>query len=186
MLLTYKECLLNPTPDRNFDTLLYNHFTWNGIHDDVDYFVKSQGRVPKKEDESQTSDLMRPLKLLKTPKEGKSNNNHSAAPRKERQRIDDAAIEEFEAEYDKFDRKLRRIRIAFLLSGLLMIISSILFLEKGVKRVFESVNDASHGLQVRVVLYTLELRRQCISIRRSTTADRECTSSRSASIKRLP
>lgn len=147
MLLTYKECLLNPTPDRNFDTLLYNHFTWNGIHDDVDFFVKSQGRVPKKEDESQTSDLMRPLKLLKTPKDDKPSNNNSM-PKKERQRIDDAAAAEFEAEYDKFDRKVRRIRIAFLFSGLLMIISSILFLEFGAKAVFHSVNDASDGLQV--------------------------------------
>jgi hypothetical protein len=163
MLMTYKECLLNPTPDRNFDTLLYNHFTWNGIHDDVDYFVKSQGRVPKKEDESQTSDLMRPLKLLKTPKEGKPNNNHhNASPRKERQRLDDAAAERFEAEYDKFDRKLRRIRIAFLLSGFLMILSSILFLEKGVKLVFESVNDASDGLQVCVVLCKLGLEKPSI------------------------
>jgi hypothetical protein len=148
MLLTYKECLLNPTPDRNFDTLLYNHFTWNGIHDDVDYFVKNQGRVPKKEDESQTSDLMSPLKLLKTPKESKAN---SHSPKKERQRAADdaAAVEEFEQAYDKFDRKIRRIRIAFLLSCLLMIVSSILFLEHGVKRVFHSVDDASDGLQVR-------------------------------------
>jgi hypothetical protein len=148
MLLTYKECLLNPTPDRNFDTLLYNHFTWNGIHDDVDYFVKNQGRVPKKEDESQTSDLMSPLKLLKTPKESKAN-THS--PKKERQRAADdaAAVEEFEQAYDKFDRKIRRIRITFLLSCLLMFVSSILFLEHGVKRVFHSVDDASDGLQVR-------------------------------------
>ena len=147
MLLTYKECLLNPTPDRNFDTLLYNHFTWNGIHDDVDFFVKSQGRVPKKEDESQTSDLMGPLKLLKTPKEGKSSHHQSALTNK-KDTINDATAEEFELEYDKFDRKIRRIRIAFLLSGFLMIISSILFLEKGVKRVLNSVNDANDGLQV--------------------------------------
>ena len=31
MLLTYRECLLNPTPDRNFDTLLYNHFTVSDV-----------------------------------------------------------------------------------------------------------------------------------------------------------
>lgn len=30
MLNTYRDCLLNPSPNQNFDTLLYNHFTWNG------------------------------------------------------------------------------------------------------------------------------------------------------------
>ena len=153
MLLTYKECLLNPTPDRNFDSLLYNHFTWNGIHDDVAFFVNNNGRVPKKEDESQTSDLMSPLKLLKTPKENKPNNNHQT-PKKGRQLNDEKAVQEFEVEYEKFDRKVRRIRIAFLFSGLLVVISAILFLNKGIDLVFNSVDDASDGLNVSALLFS--------------------------------
>eukprot|EP00804_Cyclotella_cryptica_P025512 CCRYP_012010-RE/>CCRYP_012010-RE protein AED:0.14 eAED:0.14 QI:0/0.66/0.57/1/0.66/0.28/7/795/836 len=137
MLLTYKECLLNPTPERNFDTLLYNHFTWNGIHDDVDYFVKSHGRVPKKDDENKPGRIRRIARQTMVRQR-----------RKERNHADDAAYEEFEEEYDKFERKVRRIRIVFLLSGFLMIISSILFLEQGVKRVFNSLNDSRDGLQL--------------------------------------
>eukprot|EP00804_Cyclotella_cryptica_P007484 CCRYP_020726-RC/>CCRYP_020726-RC protein AED:0.09 eAED:0.09 QI:773/1/1/1/0.8/0.66/6/232/998 len=148
MLLTYKECLLNPTPERNFDTLLYNHFTWNGIHDDVDYFVKSHGRVPKKDDENKPGEHTSPLRMKrKNPKDSKTNNGQAAA-KKERNHADDAAYEEFEEEYDRFERKVRRIRIVFLLSGFLMIISSILFLEQGVKRVFNSLNDSRDGLQL--------------------------------------
>jgi hypothetical protein len=148
MLLTYKECLLNPTPERNFDTLLYNHFTWNGIHDDVDYFVKSHGRVLKKDDESKPGDHTSPLRMKrKNPKDNKATNSHARA-KNERNHADESAYEEFEEEYGKFERKVRRIRIAFLLSGLLMIISSILFLELGVKRAFNSLNDARDGLQV--------------------------------------
>ena len=69
--MTYQECLLNPTPDRNFDTLLYNHFTWNGIHDDVDYFVKNGGHLPDKEhDDEDHDDCMAKCKREK--EEGRS------------------------------------------------------------------------------------------------------------------
>ena len=124
-----------------------------GIHDDVAFFVNNNGRVPKKEDESQTSDLMTPLKLLKTPKENKPNNNHQT-PKKGRQLNEEKAVQEFEVEYEKFDRKVRRIRIAFLFSGLLVVISAILFLNKGIDLVFNSVDDASDGLNVSALLFS--------------------------------
>ena len=154
MLLTYKECLLNPTPERNFDTLLYNHFTWNGIHDDVDYFVKSHGRVPRKEDGNQASDLMSPLKKLKTTKDSKDSNNSTSKKDKshKERKYSDADVEAYEAAYDKFDSKVRLIRVAFLFCGLGFIVSSILFLNEGVERVFNSVNDASDGLQVSALV----------------------------------
>jgi hypothetical protein len=184
MLLTYKECLLNPTPDRNFDTLLYNHFTWNGIHDDVDFFVKSHGRVPKKADESNTTDtIMSPLR--KKRKNGKVNHSNAAEKRR-----NDAACAEFEEEYDKFQCKVRRIRITFLLSGFLLIISSILFLEKGVKRVFHSLDDASNGLQVSCILRIVQLQSGTVECRISHvcfwnelfTAYRECAERRNCII----
>mmetsp|Transcript_18686 Transcript_18686/g.38807 ORF Transcript_18686/g.38807 Transcript_18686/m.38807 type:complete len:1066 (-) Transcript_18686:114-3311(-) len=146
MLLTYKECLLNPTPDRNFDTLLYNHFTWNGIHDDVDYFVKSNGRIPKKEDD--TSELSEWIPLVK---KGKKSSSRGKKKRQDRRndavRIDDPEYAQWQVENYLFDRKLRRIRIAFLLSGLCMIISSIIFFEMGVNKFFQSLNDVQVSLQ---------------------------------------
>ena len=147
MLLTYRECLLNPTPDRNFETLLYNHFTWNGIHDDVDYFVKSNGRIPKKDDDSDSGTFL-PLVSMRH----KNDNKHSEKKERKSRPCNDPEYDEWEAENEKFERKIKRIRIAFLLSGLFMVISSILFFEKGVKRVFRSLDDAQGGLQVSIAV----------------------------------
>lgn len=127
MLQTYRDCLLNPTPDRNFDTLLYNHFTWNGIHDDVDCFVKHGGHVPKKSSDEGTVK--------------KSN------AKKESIRLD-AEFLEWAQENKAFQQKIKKIRFWFLLSGLFLIISSILFFEQGIKRVFNSLDDAQAGLHV--------------------------------------
>lgn len=139
MLQTYRDCLLNPTPDRNFDTLLYNHFTWNGIHDDVDYFVKHGGRVPKKgKDEGNFGQLA--LRKSSAQKESIRRNPGN-----------DAEYIEWAEGNKAFHQKLKKIRIWFLISGFFLIISSIMFFEQGVKRVFDSLDDAQAGLQVSLV-----------------------------------
>ncbi len=132
MLQTYRDCLLNPTPDRNFDTLLYNHFTWNGIHDDVDYFVKHGGRVPKKSNDEGNGKQMAVRK--------------SSAKKESIRR--DAEYLEWAQENKAFHQKVKKIRFWFLLSGFFLIISSILFFEQGIKRVFNSLDDAQAGLLV--------------------------------------
>jgi DNA-binding transcriptional regulator/RsmH inhibitor MraZ len=140
MLKTYRECLLNPTPDRNFDTLLYNHFTWNGIHDDVDYFVKNGGNLPEKVNDSEDIDECRVLIPLVEKLQGKR---------------DDAAVSQQDVGYfewirrnEKFENKVKNMRIAFLVSGFLVIISSVMFFEQGVHRVINSLNDAQGVFQV--------------------------------------
>ncbi|KAL9186769.1 hypothetical protein ACHAXT_010489 [Thalassiosira profunda] len=138
MLKTYRECLLNPTPDRNFDTLLYNHFTWNGIHDDVEYFVSHNGRLREEDEKNgyagESSDL-----AVKERRRGMLNGfTH--------ERQDEAYVEWLD-ENDKFEQKVRRLQIAFLVCGFFMVLSSILFFEHGVKRVFSSLDDAQAGLQ---------------------------------------
>lgn len=138
MLRTYRECLLNPTPDRNFDTLLYNHFTWNGIHDDVDYFVKNHGNVPIKEavyQDNEESGLFPLVRKLR----GKKYENQSGRH--------DTEYLEWCRKSQKFEQKIRLIRSIFLLCGLLTIISSIMFFECGVNRIFKSLNEARLGLQ---------------------------------------
>ena len=138
MLQTYRDCLLNPTPDRNFDTLLYNHFTWNGIHDDVDYFVKHSGRVPKKSnDEGNRSFGQMAVKKSSAKKESIRH---------------DAEYLEWAQENKAFHKKMKKIRIWFLLSGFFLIISSVLFFEQGVKRVFNSLDDAQAGLHVSLLV----------------------------------
>ena len=119
MLETYRDCLLNPTPDRNFDTLLYNHFTWNGIHDDVDYFVKSGGFVNDK----QTFD------------------SEVTSTRKRTELVGD----HIQPRNSTFDRTLQRLRIGFLLSCVAVITCSILFFEHGsdtVTKVVDATRDA--------------------------------------------
>lgn len=118
MLETYRDCLLNPTPDRNFDTLLYNHFTWNGIHDDVDYFVKSGGSV--KDNHIIDSEVMSMRKRTELGEDPTQPRNGT------------------------FDRTLRRLRIGFLLSCVAVIICSILFFEYGsdtVTKVVDATRD---------------------------------------------
>ena len=153
MLLTYKECLLNPTPDRNFDTLLYNHFTWNGIHDDVDYFVKNHGRVPKKEDDTSETGEWIPLvkqmgKKSSSQQSKNMENDRSKRRRKDVLRCEDPEYVEWQLDNERFDAKMKKIRISFLVCGLFMIISSILFFEMGVNRFFNSLDDAQVGLHV--------------------------------------
>eukprot|EP00970_Alexandrium_tamarense_P003299 scaffold524_cov183-Alexandrium_tamarense.AAC.22 len=131
MLLTYRECLLEPTPDRNFDTLLYNHFTWNGIHDDVDYFVKHGGRLPKREDDVSESSYLSPLKKPKKKKFDGDGGTRSSRKMNAGERRTDAEYEEWELENEAFEQKLKRIRVAFL----------------GANRVFRSLDDAHTGLQ---------------------------------------
>lgn len=118
MLETYRDCLLNPTPDRNFDTLLYNHFTWNGIHDDVDYFVKSGGFVKDKHTiNSEVTSMRKRTELVGDPVQPRNST---------------------------FDRKLQRLRIVFLLSCVAVIICSILFFEQGsdmVTKVVDATRD---------------------------------------------
>mmetsp|Transcript_8808 Transcript_8808/g.15501 ORF Transcript_8808/g.15501 Transcript_8808/m.15501 type:complete len:976 (+) Transcript_8808:58-2985(+) len=138
MLMTYQECLLNPTPDRNFDTLLYNHFTWNGIHDDVDYFVKNGGHLPDKEHDDEDDDCRALIPLVKMCKGEKEE------LRSHRQ---DMEYLEWVGRNEKFELQTKTIRIVFLISGFFMIMSSIMFFEQGVNRVFKSLNDAQRGLQ---------------------------------------
>jgi hypothetical protein len=146
MLLTYRECLLNPTPDRNFDTLLYNHFTWNGIHDDVDYFVKHSGRLPRKVND----DGNRSFSQLVVRKSTKMDEFNTSTKRESIRRDpeNDPEYLEWVQENKVFHQKMRKIRVCFLLSGFFMIISSILFFEQGVKRVFNSLDYAQAGLRV--------------------------------------
>ncbi len=150
MLLTYRECLLNPTPERNFDTFLYNHFTWNGIHDDVDYFVKHSGRLPKKAngDGNQSFGQLAVRKSAKR-KEFKTSTKRESMSRDPG---NDPEYLEWAQENKAFHQNLRKLRIWFLLSGLFMIISSILFFEQGVKRVFNSLDDAQAGLHVSLLV----------------------------------
>mmetsp|Transcript_19820 Transcript_19820/g.29381 ORF Transcript_19820/g.29381 Transcript_19820/m.29381 type:complete len:991 (-) Transcript_19820:75-3047(-) len=146
MLQTYRDCLMNPTPDRNFDTLLYNHFTWNGIHDDVDYFVKHSGRVPKKDGEERN----RSYSQLVAKKSAKGKGFKSSAKNESirHNQGNDTEYLEWAQENKVFHQKLKKIRVWFLLSGFFLIISSILFFEQGVKRVFNSLDDAQAGLHV--------------------------------------
>ena len=148
MLLTYRECLLNPTPDRNFDTLLYNHFTWNGIHDDVDYFVKNNGRLrlPKKANDDANRSFAQ-LSVRKSTK-GKEFKTSAKKDSSRREPGNDPEYLEWAHENKACYQKLKKIRIWFLLSGLFMVISSILFFEQGVKRVFNSLDDVQAGLLV--------------------------------------
>ncbi|KAL7535787.1 hypothetical protein ACHAXR_006727 [Thalassiosira sp. AJA248-18] len=132
MLKTYQECLLYPTPDRNFDTLLYNHFTWNGIHDDVNYFVKNGGHLREKDydhvDNEKCSTSIPWDTNFKGKKEAKCYTQDMGHNK-------------------KFERMLIAIRIAFLVSGLFVIISSIMFFEQGVNRVYNLLHDGQRGLQ---------------------------------------
>ncbi len=144
MLQTYRDCLLNPTPDRNFDTLLYNHFTWNGIHDDVDYFVKHSGRVPKKSNDGGNRSFGQ--MAVKKSSAKKESIRH------------DAEYLEWAQENKAFHQKMKKIRIWFLLSGFFLIISSILFFEQGVKRVFNSLDDAQAGLHVSLLVVSTAIR----------------------------
>lgn len=43
VMRTYHDCLVNPTEENNFDTVLYSHFTWNGIHRDVADYARNEG-----------------------------------------------------------------------------------------------------------------------------------------------
>ena len=43
VLRTYHDCLVNPTEENNFDTVLYCHFTWNGILRDIEDYVMNEG-----------------------------------------------------------------------------------------------------------------------------------------------
>mmetsp|Transcript_30714 Transcript_30714/g.52451 ORF Transcript_30714/g.52451 Transcript_30714/m.52451 type:complete len:862 (+) Transcript_30714:75-2660(+) len=137
MLRTYQDCLLNPTPDRNFDTLLYNHFTWNGIHDDVDYFVKNCGHFPEREPakcENETCDSLRTLEKQFGKKPGgpiQSDVHHSDCTQQD----------------EKVEEKMKWIRTIFLICGVLMITSSVVFFEHGVSKVFVSIIDIQDGLQ---------------------------------------
>lgn len=40
----HHDCLVYPTADENFDTVVYNIFTWNGIHNDVTQYVEEARR----------------------------------------------------------------------------------------------------------------------------------------------
>lgn len=132
MLETYKECLLNPTPDRNFDTLLYNHFTWNGIHDDVDYYVRT-GRIPDKI----SSPVVRKTTALKElvtkiPSEYKYSSAES--------------VRDFDWE-TKLQPGMKVISVVVAVCCLLVLISSILFFEKGVDQVYDSLTEAESAFK---------------------------------------
>ena len=148
MLLTYRDCLLNPTPNKNFDTLLYNHFTWNGIHDDVDYFVKNGGRFPKKVNGGESSNFCQ-LELRKSTYDRNATNTKKNRKRRDSKYDEDYLI--WLNENNAFRKKVKKIRICFLFSGLLLILSSIIFFERGIKRVFNSLDDAQVGLYVSLL-----------------------------------
>mmetsp|Transcript_5063 Transcript_5063/g.11512 ORF Transcript_5063/g.11512 Transcript_5063/m.11512 type:complete len:685 (+) Transcript_5063:48-2102(+) len=144
MLKTYRECLLNPTPDRNFDSLLYNHFTWNGIHDDVDYFVKNGVCLPKEygnENNDESRALIPLLKKIEVTKD------------EARSHGQEVEYLEWVRKNEKFELKIKMIRIMFLLSGFFAIISSIKFFDQGVDQVFNSLNEAQLSLQVRLFVW---------------------------------
>jgi hypothetical protein len=44
ILQLHHDCLVNPTAEDNFDTVVYNMFTWNGIHKDVKQYVEKARR----------------------------------------------------------------------------------------------------------------------------------------------
>lgn len=126
---------------------MYFLFSWNGIHDDVAYFVKHNGRLPKKDNDGGNHSFGQLVVRKSTKKEKES----KTSARKERRRLDprnDPAYLEWAQENKAFYLKLKKIRIWFLLSGMLMIISSILFFEQGVKRVFNSLDGTQAGLHV--------------------------------------
>ncbi len=136
-------------------------FQWNGIHDDVDYFVKHNGRLQKKVNE----DANRSFSQLVVRKSTKGRASAKRERVVRREPINDPEYLAWADENKAFHRKLKRIRLWFLLSGLLMIISSILFFEQGVKRVFNSLDDAQAGLHVGCSDYFVRL----ISLYRSYT-----------------
>ena len=155
MMKTYEECLMNPTPDRNFDTLLYNHFTWNGIHDDVDYFVKNGGHLPPtKELGNGYHEGSKASLLFARKSKSKENVERSSSH-------DDEEYLDWIWENERFERKITIIRMVFLLCGFLAIISSILFLTRGIGQVVSSLNGVQLSLEVSqfvwCILFDVEL-----------------------------
>lgn len=42
LLILHHDCLVNPTAESNFDTVIYSIFTWNGIHEDAKQYVETE------------------------------------------------------------------------------------------------------------------------------------------------